>query len=121
MRTHHGKRGHETGIQREGLRQDFESRKNRGRSRRRRRSRTQTSVRSRAVPDARSQSLVMREEYMKLNRRIFLSALLFVKPRRIVSLEVEVLETFGLDERSEAILVHHSDPKSREQFAKWLQ
>ena len=58
---------------------------------------------------------------MKLNRRIFLSALLFADPSRIASLEVEVLETFGLDGRSSAILVHHSDPKSREQFAKWLQ
>ena len=58
---------------------------------------------------------------MKLNRRTFLAALLLAKPRRIASLEVEVLETFGLDERSVAILVHHSDPKSREQFAKWLQ
>jgi len=58
---------------------------------------------------------------MKLNRRIFLSGLLFAGPRRVASLEVEVLETLGLDEKSVAIVVHHSDPKSREQFAKWLQ
>ena len=58
---------------------------------------------------------------MKLNRRIFLSMLFYAKPMRPASLEVEVLETFDLDRRSVAILVHHSDSKSREQFARWLQ
>jgi hypothetical protein len=58
---------------------------------------------------------------MKLNRRIFLSVLFFAKPMRLASLEVEVLETFDLDGRSVAILAHHSDAKSREQFAQWLQ
>ena len=57
---------------------------------------------------------------MKLNRRIFLSVL-FAKPMRLSSLEVEVLETFDLGGRSVAILVHHSDSKSRDQFARWLQ
>ena len=54
---------------------------------------------------------------MNPNRRIFLSVLFFAKPMRVASLEVEVLETFDLDGRSVAILAHHSDPKSREQFA----
>jgi len=58
---------------------------------------------------------------MTLSRRSFFSALLFARPTRAESLKVEVLETFDLDGRSVAILAHHSDPKSREQFAQWLQ
>ena len=58
---------------------------------------------------------------MKLSRRAFFSTLLFARPARVTSLRVEVLETFDLDGRSVAILAHHSDSKSREQFARWLQ
>jgi hypothetical protein len=58
---------------------------------------------------------------MKLNRRIFFSALFFAKPRRPVSHEVEVLETFEFDGRSVAILAHHAGAASRQTFAAWLQ
>ena len=58
---------------------------------------------------------------MKLNRRVFFSALLFPGPTRAPSLEVEVLETFDVDRKSLAILVHHADEASRQTFARWLQ
>ena len=58
---------------------------------------------------------------MKLNRRAFFSALLFSRPTRVISLDVEVLETFDLDRKSVAILVHHADEASRQNFARWLQ
>jgi hypothetical protein len=58
---------------------------------------------------------------MKLNRRVFVSALFFGGPRRAVSLKVEVLETFEIDGRSIAILAHHADEASRQSFATWLQ
>ena len=58
---------------------------------------------------------------MKLNRRIFLFALLFAKPSRLASHEVEVLETFELDGRSVAFLAHHSNAAAREDFATWLR
>jgi|SRR6185369_49726 hypothetical protein len=58
---------------------------------------------------------------MKLSRRVFFSALLFAKPTRVTSLEVEILETFDLDGRSVAILAHHADVATRETFATWLQ
>jgi hypothetical protein len=58
---------------------------------------------------------------MKLSRRVFFSTLLLAKPARITSLKVEVLETFDLDGRSVAVLVHHADAASRQNFATWLQ
>jgi hypothetical protein len=58
---------------------------------------------------------------MKLSRRAFFSTLVFVRRTRVISLEVEVLETFDLDGKSVAILVHHSDEASRQNFATWLQ
>jgi len=58
---------------------------------------------------------------MKLSRRALFSALLFARPARVTTLEVEVLETFDLDGRSVAILAHHADDASRQKFATWLQ
>src|SRR5262245_21685746 len=58
---------------------------------------------------------------MKLGRRAFFSALLFARPTRVTSLQVEVLETFDVDGRSVAILAHHADAATRETFATWLQ
>jgi hypothetical protein len=58
---------------------------------------------------------------MKFSRRVFFSALLFARSRRAPSLQVTVLETFDLDGKSVAVLVHHVDSASREQFAQWLQ
>jgi hypothetical protein len=58
---------------------------------------------------------------MKLSRRDLFCALLFARPARVKSLEVAVLETFDLDGRSIAILAHHTDEVSRQNFATWLQ
>jgi len=58
---------------------------------------------------------------MKLHRRTFLSALLFARPARATWLEVEVLETFDLNGKSVAILAHHADEASRQNFTTWLQ
>src|SRR5262245_13007742 len=58
---------------------------------------------------------------MKLSRRVFFSALLFPRPEGVTLLNVEVLETFDLDGRSIAMLVHHADAASRQDFATWLQ
>jgi hypothetical protein len=56
-----------------------------------------------------------------MNRRIFLSSLLFSKPATAKSLQVAVLETFDLNGKSFAMLVHHADAASRQDFATWLQ
>src|SRR5262249_4411786 len=56
-----------------------------------------------------------------MNRRIFLSSLLFSKPATVTSLQVAVLETFDLNGKSIAMLVHHADAASRQDFATWLQ
>ena len=58
---------------------------------------------------------------MKLSRRALFSALLFARPARVTTLEVEVLETFDLDGKSIAILSYHADEASRQKFATWLQ
>jgi len=56
-----------------------------------------------------------------MNRRIFLSSLLFSKPATAKSLQVAVLETFDLNGKSFGMLVHHADAASRQDFATWLQ
>jgi len=56
-----------------------------------------------------------------MNRRIFLSSLLFSKPATVTSLQVAVLETFDLNGKSFGMLVHHADNASRQDFATWLQ
>jgi hypothetical protein len=58
---------------------------------------------------------------MKLTRRIFFAALLFVPAKQTKSLEAAVLETFDMDGRTVAILVNHGRPSIREEFAMWLR
>ena len=58
---------------------------------------------------------------MKLSRRVFFLRLLLTKPATVTLLKVEVLETFALDGKSVALLVHHADATSRQEFATWLQ
>jgi hypothetical protein len=57
---------------------------------------------------------------MNISRRLFFS-LLLVQPRQTNSLRVAVLETFTMNERVSALLVHHGDPAERDSFARWLQ
>jgi hypothetical protein len=58
---------------------------------------------------------------MNVSRRVFFSALLIAGPRRATSIETEVLETFDVGGKAVAILVHHADAASRQNFATWLQ
>jgi hypothetical protein len=58
---------------------------------------------------------------MNVSRRAFFSALLFAGSRRTTSLETEVLETFDVGGRAVAILVHHANAASRQNFATWLR
>jgi hypothetical protein len=57
---------------------------------------------------------------MKINRRQLLF-LLLVRPPQSTSLQVAVLETFVIEDKTRAILVNHGNPASRDQFARWLQ
>jgi hypothetical protein len=58
---------------------------------------------------------------MKMSRRVFFSALLFRRPTQTKSLEVAVIETFGTDGRTTAVLAHHADSLSRDRLADWLR
>jgi hypothetical protein len=58
---------------------------------------------------------------MKLSRRVFFLRLLLTKPATVTLPKVAVLETFDLDGKSVALLVHHADATSRQEFATWLQ
>jgi hypothetical protein len=58
---------------------------------------------------------------MTISRRVFFSALVFVRTPQTVSLRAAVLETFVVARRAHAVLVHHAEPSARQQFAKWLQ
>ena len=49
---------------------------------------------------------------MNISRRLFFS-LLLVRPRQSVSLRVNVLETFGMNDKVSAILVNHAEPAER--------
>src|SRR5215831_13625494 len=57
---------------------------------------------------------------MLINRRVFFSSLL-ARAIQPASVRVAVLETFGDDQTSSAILVHHAESASRDVFARWLQ
>jgi hypothetical protein len=57
---------------------------------------------------------------MNFNRRVFIS-LLVARPTSATPLDVEVLETFDFDGEAVAVLVHHADEASRQNFATWLQ
>jgi hypothetical protein len=63
----------------------------------------------------------MTKEPANMTRRAFFASLLMTRPTQATSFEVLVLEAFGLDEQTSAVLVHHSAPVARDQFAWWLQ
>jgi hypothetical protein len=56
-----------------------------------------------------------------MNRRIFVSMLLFRSRPQPASVQVAVIETFDLDGKTAALLVHHVDQSARESFAMWLR
>jgi hypothetical protein len=55
-----------------------------------------------------------------MHRRQFLYALL-ARPSQMPSIRIFVIETFTVGNSSAALLVHHSEPATRDVFAKWLQ
>jgi hypothetical protein len=61
------------------------------------------------------------EESMTIDRRVFFAALVFARAAQTTSHRVAVLETFGTDRAVVAVLVHHSEPATRDRFAQWLQ
>jgi hypothetical protein len=65
--------------------------------------------------------MAMKEKSMRMNRRSFFASLLFGRRTQVTSFDVVVLEAFGLDEQTSAVLVHHSEAAARDQFARWLQ
>jgi hypothetical protein len=65
--------------------------------------------------------MVVTKEPPKMNRRTFFASLLMTRPAQPTSFEVLVLEAFGLGAQTSAVLVHHSAPVARDQFARWLQ
>ena len=58
---------------------------------------------------------------MNMSRRVFFASLLPGRRTQATSFNVVVLEAFGLDEQTCAVLVHHAEPAARDQFARWLQ
>jgi hypothetical protein len=58
---------------------------------------------------------------MNVNRRAFVASLLLGRQTQRIPIEVVVLETFGLDQQTSAVLVHHAEPAGRDRFARWLQ
>ena len=57
---------------------------------------------------------------VNLNRRAFLT-LLLAAPQATPSIQVAVLETFDIENRARALLVHHADPASRDTFGGWMR
>ena len=58
---------------------------------------------------------------MKISRRVFFSALVFAGPAQTKSIEVAVIETFDLNDRTVAVLANHAEASLRQQFANWLR
>ena len=58
-----------------------------------------------------------------MNRRVFVALSLssWMPAKPAAGFEATVLETFQMDGRSIAILVHHRDEATRELFARWLR
>jgi hypothetical protein len=56
-----------------------------------------------------------------MNRRFFISMLFFRPRMQPTPVQVAVIETFELDGKTAALLVHHDDPGTRESFAAWLR
>ncbi len=57
---------------------------------------------------------------MNISRRVFFS-LLLVRTGQQSSVRAAALETFAMNGKVSAILVNHTDPAQRDQFASWLQ
>jgi hypothetical protein len=56
---------------------------------------------------------------MTLSRREFFSMLL-ARRAQTTSIQVAVMETFNIGQ-TRALLVHHADAATRDQFARWLK
>jgi hypothetical protein len=65
--------------------------------------------------------MVMTEKSMNMNRRVFFASLLLGRRKQATSFGVVVLEAFGSDQQTSAVLVHHAEPAARDPFARWLQ
>jgi len=57
---------------------------------------------------------------VKLNRRAFF-LFLVAPPRATTSLQVSVLETFLVGNSARAVLVHHTNPATRDAFGNWMR
>ena len=57
---------------------------------------------------------------MKLNRRAF-CLFLIAPPKAPAPLQVSVLETFLVGNSARAVLVHHTDPATRDAFGDWMR
>ncbi len=58
-----------------------------------------------------------------MNRRVFVALSLsrWIPTKPLAGFDASVLETFEMDGRSIALLVHHKDEATRELFARWLR
>jgi hypothetical protein len=56
-----------------------------------------------------------------MNRRVFVSILFLSQRSQPPPVQVAVIETFDLDGKTAAMLVHHADESDRESFATWLR
>jgi len=57
----------------------------------------------------------------ELTRRVFISMLLLRPRRQPTPIQVAIIETFDLNGKTAAMLVHHANPFVRESFAAWLR
>jgi hypothetical protein len=58
---------------------------------------------------------------MNFNRRTFLSLLFTARKPQSSSIQVAVIETFGLGQAAAATLVHQQDAGTRDLFGQWLR
>jgi hypothetical protein len=56
-----------------------------------------------------------------MNRREFLFGWPLLAPQQSETLQVEVMEVFAASSGSSALLVHHADEATREDFSVWLR
>ena len=58
---------------------------------------------------------------MTITRRAFFPLLLLARREQAGAFQVRVLEAFAINDACSAVLVHHSDSRSRDAFAQQLQ